>query len=112
MKAASPGEAYLLKKKAEALRNGEVNAETRRVIASIERKLDSECDGTVRLRVLKGEATERGEVLAKLACLVARDRYDDFLGVTERLAVKNAKEGFELELTGPWPPYNFAAGEL
>ena len=39
--------------------------------------------------------------------LVADASADAFTAVVEALHVELAHEGFELELTGPWPPYNF-----
>lgn len=105
---ASPGQSYLLRKKIDALRKDEARAETKRVAALIERELAALCDGATRLRVLKDEATEHGELVAKLAFLVARARFDEFRAVAERLAQEHAPAGFQLELTGPWPTYNFA----
>ena len=108
---ASPGQAYLLRKKIDSLREAEARAETRRVAAAIEQELAGAAEAaSVRLRVLKDEGGEQGDVAAKLAFLVERDRFDRFRAAAERLAQKYESAGFKLELTGPWPPYNFAAG--
>jgi hypothetical protein len=106
---ASPGQAYLMRKKIDAMRADEAREETRRVTAEIERELLRVTEGAARLKVLKDEATEYGEVAAKLAFLVERGRYEEFHIVAETLADQHAGAGFKLELTGPWPAYNFAA---
>jgi hypothetical protein len=106
--AASPGQAYLLRKKIDALRASEARAETRRVASAIERTLAAGSDGVARLRVMKDEAGARGEVAAKFAFLVARPRFAEFRAAAEQFARAHAASGFQLELTGPWPAYNFA----
>jgi len=108
---ATPGQSYLLQKKIEALRADEVRAEVRRTSNEIERELARAGAGAARLRVLKDEASEHGDAVAKFAFLVARTRFDDFRAAAERLAEAHAPAGYKLELTGPWPAYNFAGGE-
>ncbi|MDT5122291.1 MAG: hypothetical protein QOC96_1773 [Acidobacteriota bacterium] len=104
---ASPGQAYLLRKKIEALRADEARVEMKRVAAEIEGHLASLSDGAARLRVLKDEASEHGSVVAKFAFLVEREHYEEFRAAAERLADEHATAGYRLELTGPWPAYNF-----
>jgi hypothetical protein len=104
---ASPGQSYLIRKKMDAMRTDEARASVKRVAAEIEKELASLSDGSVRLRVLKDEGGEHGDLVAKLAFLVARTRFDEFRAAAERLALGAASAGFQLELTGPWPAYNF-----
>ncbi len=116
--AAPPGQSYLMRKKIEALRADEARGEVKRAAANIESELASTSEGATRLqRIVKmdtaaagveGEVT-RGELIAKLAFLVARTRFGEFHAAAERLAARYAAPGFRLELTGPWPAYNFAA---
>jgi hypothetical protein len=103
----TPGQAYLLRKKIEGLRDEEARAETRRVAQEAERRLAEACDGAVRLRVLKDEAAERGELAARLAFLVRREGFEAFRAAAEQLAERYTPLGFHFELTGPWPAYNF-----
>lgn len=53
----------------------------------------------------------RGHVPSRLlldaAFLVDTDRVERFRAVTRRLTRDLKGKGFSLELTGPWPPYNF-----
>jgi hypothetical protein len=108
--AAAPGQAYLLRKKIDALRADEARAEVRRVAGEVETALSRAAAGAARLRVLKDEAGEHGDVAAKLAFLVERESFPAFRDAAEALAQKYERAGFRLELTGPWPAYNFAAG--
>lgn len=108
--AASPGQAYLLRKKIDALRADEARAETRRITSEIERELSAAAgEPGVVLRMLKDEANEHGELAARFAFLVRRAGFDDFRAAAERLAERHAAHGFRIELTGPWPAYNFVA---
>ncbi|MFP5261210.1 MAG: GvpL/GvpF family gas vesicle protein [Blastocatellia bacterium] len=105
---APPGRAYLMRKKIEAMRADEARAEIRRVTAEVEAELSRISDGAVRLRVMKDEADECGEVAARLTFLVERTRFKEFRAAAEALADRHEAAGFKLELTGPWPAYNFA----
>ncbi|MBV9957260.1 MAG: GvpL/GvpF family gas vesicle protein [Acidobacteria bacterium] len=106
---ASAGQAYLLRKKVDAQRADEARAEVRRVAGELERKLSAESDGVVRLRLRQAETAEHGDLAAKLAFLVEREGFKDFRAAAEELAAHYASAGFRLELTGPWPAYNFVA---
>jgi hypothetical protein len=106
-----PGQSYLLRKKIDGVRAAEAAAHTRHVIRRIESDLKAASEGAVRLRVTKAEIAEQAGVAAKLAFLVPRQGFDAFISAAELLAAEYAELGFRLELTGPWPPYNFAAGE-
>jgi hypothetical protein len=106
----SPGQSYLMRKKIDSMREAEARAETKRVAAAIEQELlSAAASASARLRVLKDEGGEQGEVAAKLAFLVQRERFSEFRATAERLAQEYEGAGFRLELTGPWPAYNFAA---
>jgi hypothetical protein len=104
---ASPGQSYLMQKKIDALRVGESRAALNRIIEQTEKKLSDESDDAKRLRVLKVEATEHGELKAKFAFLVKRSAFEEFRDAAERLAQEHQNAGVRLELTGPWPAYNF-----
>jgi hypothetical protein len=109
--ASTPGQAYLLRKKVEALRDEEARAETRRVAREVEETLAAACDGAARLRVLKDEAGEQGELAARLAFLIPSEGFDAFRAAAERLADRYTPLGFRVELIGPWPPYPVASAE-
>lgn len=105
--AASPGQSYLMQKKIEALRIDEARSALNRIIDNIEKALTDHADDAKRLRILKVEATEHGELKGKFAFLVKRAAFEEFRAAAERLAEEYLATGVRLELTGPWPTYNF-----
>ena len=52
-----------------------------------------------------------GEMLLNGAYLVDTDRVDDLRALAASSRTATASSVCELDLTGPWPPYNFASGE-
>lgn len=104
---AQPGQAYLVRKKIEAMRADEARAEIRRTVERIEQELQTKSDGAARLRILKDDASAQGELVGKLAFLVERAHFDEFRRAAERVAREHEGAGIRLELTGPWPAYNF-----
>ena len=104
---ASPGQAYLLQKKVEGLRTDEARVELGRIVEDVEAKLSAKAKDATRLRMLKVETTESGDLKAKFAFLIERSKFDDFRDEAESIAHGINKAGIRLELTGPWPVYNF-----
>jgi hypothetical protein len=90
------------------MKSDEARAETKRVIAEVESRLAAASEQASRLRVIKGEAGEAGETVAKLAYLVSRERFDLFREAAEALAREHGTR-FRLEMTGPWPAYAFSS---
>jgi gas vesicle protein GvpL/GvpF len=105
---ASPGQSYLMQKKIDALRVDEVRVVLNRIVEEIEKALSEQADDAKRLRILKVEATEHGELKAKFAFLVKRAGFEEFRAAAERQAEENLSAGVRLEMTGPWPAYNFS----
>jgi hypothetical protein len=105
---ASAGQSYLLQKKIEALKADEAKVEIARAAAQIETRLSNESEAATRLRILKVETTEHGELKAKFAFLVLKSRFENFRNGAEELARELDQAGIRIELTGPWPAYNFA----
>lgn len=107
---APPGQSYLMQKKIDSLRVDEARAAVNRIVDQIENKLKEQSDDGRRLRILKVETTEHGELKAKFAFLVKRSGFEEFRDAAERLAQEQQAAGIRLELTGPWPVYNFVTG--
>jgi len=107
---APPGQSYLMQKKIEALKVDEARAAVNRIVDQIEQTLKTRADDARRLRILKVETTEHGELKAKFAFLVKRAAFEEFRDAAEQLAQEHQPAGIRLELTGPWPVYNFCAG--
>ena len=104
---APPGQSYLMQKKIETLKVDEARAALNRIVDQIEEKLKTQTDEARRLRILKVETTEHGELKAKFAFLVQRSDFEEFRDAAEQLAREHQAAGIRLELTGPWPVYNF-----
>ena len=104
---ASPGQSYLMQKKIDALKVDEARSVISNIVDQIEESLKQQSDDARRLRILKVETTEHGELKAKFAFLVNRKSFEEFREAAERLAQDNQAAGIRLELTGPWPVYNF-----
>ncbi len=107
---ASPGQSYLMQKKIETLKVDEARTAINRLVDQIEAQLKEQADDARRLRILKVETTEHGELKAKFAFLIKRTGFDGFRDAAERLAQEHQTAGVRLELTGPWPVYNFVTG--
>jgi hypothetical protein len=51
-----------------------------------------------------------GEMLLNAAYLVERERTDELRRLVDELEAHHRELGVTIELTGPWPPYNFVPG--
>lgn len=51
-----------------------------------------------------------GEMVLNAAYLVEKDRVDELRSLASELEAEHARYGARVELTGPWPPYNFVPG--
>jgi hypothetical protein len=103
----SPGQAYLLRKKIETLRDTEAREEKQRIVSEVLDRLGRLCAASGRLRQMTNESSEQGELAARLVFLVGREEFAAFRAAAERAAEDYAQLGFRFELTGPWPAYNF-----
>ncbi|HJY31003.1 MAG TPA: GvpL/GvpF family gas vesicle protein [Pyrinomonadaceae bacterium] len=104
---APPGQSYLMQKKIETLKVDESRVAVNRIVDQVEEKLKTQSDEARRLRILNVETTEHGELKAKFAFLVQRSDFEEFRDAAEQLAREHQAAGIRLELTGPWPVYNF-----
>jgi hypothetical protein len=64
-----------------------------------------------RFNPLRPSTGEGRDMLLNAAYLVAVDAEQPFRAAVAELEQRHAADGVTLELTGPWPPYNFAAAE-
>ncbi|WP_224249742.1 GvpL/GvpF family gas vesicle protein [Hyalangium gracile] len=109
---ASPGQAYVLRKKREArlaelcqLRRDEVSDEVLDV-------LEAQAADT-RMRPLLSEATSgRSEAMTlNVAILIDNTGASALIAAAQELASLFGDEGFIFDPTGPWPPYSFCSDE-
>lgn len=110
--AASPGQAFVLRKKRDA-HLAQLVAE--RIDAVTDELLDSLAGLSVdtRLRALLSEATtgRKEAMVLNVALLVAAPRQAELNLLVADLAARFGGEGFLIDLTGPWPPYSFSDDE-
>jgi hypothetical protein len=108
---AEGGRAYLEMRRLEQLVTEELMRFKGEVAGDLHDRLLAAADDGVQLNLQRPEVTGRDEeMLFNGAYLVAdRSRFERALG---ELADGYRDSGVELELTGPWPPYNFVPVEL
>jgi hypothetical protein len=110
IKRSSVGKAYFLKKKKEAIvqeaLNEKINECGRKSFESLR---DLSCEARV-TKLLPKEVTERkDDMVLNAAFLVDKAGTDDFLNMTRTLKTHYEGNGFLIDCTGPWPPYNFCS---
>lgn len=103
--AATPGKAFLLRKKLEE--------EKKRASREAEQHLVAEIEGEIlaRLRAqIVSESRERRDgAFPQINVLLNRDEEALVMGLRDTLATRYEPEGVALAVTGPWPPYTFVA---
>ncbi|QYN38094.1 GvpL/GvpF family gas vesicle protein [Pseudonocardia sp. DSM 110487] len=108
--AAGAGTAYLMRRKAQLSADVETERRAVGVAEHIHATLAGVATAARRHRPQDPRLSGRCEwMLLNGAYLVDDDRTDDFADVVA--AQDGAHRGIRLELTGPWPPYSFAATE-
>jgi hypothetical protein len=105
---ASPGRAYLLRKKKAELLARELESIHAALAKAIVDALLPLSEQHVLNRLIPSEGSgEDVRMLVNGAFLVGSDRVGAFLRVTENLAGRYRETGVTLDVTGPWPPYDF-----
>jgi hypothetical protein len=104
---AASGKAFLLRKK--------LDEEKKRASREAESSLVAEVEGEV-VRRLACEAIaesreRRGGAFPQINLLINRDEEPALQALRDEMLTRYESEGVVLALTGPWPPYSFAAME-
>jgi hypothetical protein len=106
------GAAYLARRRQERQAREEVRSVAAQLVDDVDGALRACAIDAVRLpsqnRELSGHA---GEMLLNGAYLVDASGIDRLRALVGELQERHAAAGARLELTGPWPPYNFVSGE-
>jgi hypothetical protein len=105
--AGSTGTAFLLRKKKQQDAARDVVVRGRERAAKVFDELSARAADARRRAPPAGTAGQR--VLLEAAFLVPRGKIRPFQGAAKKAAAALAKDGYQLTLTGPWPPYNFVA---
>jgi hypothetical protein len=108
IKRSSEGRAYFLKKKKETMVQEALDEKISECgRKSFESLKDLSCEARV-TRLLPKEVTEReDDMVLNAAFLVDKAGTDDFLDMARILKTRYEGNGFLIDCTGPWPPYNF-----
>jgi hypothetical protein len=105
------GGAYMLRRRFER----DVRALGHSIVAEladhVHARLEAEALDSVTLRPQNRDLSRHeGEMVLNAAYLVDADRVDELRRLAEALEREHAALGARIELTGPWPPYNFVPG--
>jgi hypothetical protein len=100
----APGRAYLLARQVETVRRRELLALDGQAVAALD-ALRSGADATFAESLEAGSANG---LLARLSILVPREAESIWLSIAEGYLQHWRPLGYELRLTGPWPPYRFS----
>jgi hypothetical protein len=103
----SKGQAYLLEKQADRMRVSEVKIRLKQTVEEIEASLRPASKDVKRIPAGESELKQAPGLTAKLVYLVRKPKVDEFKKEAKKAAARYGSSGFRLELTGPWPPYNF-----
>jgi Gas vesicle synthesis protein GvpL/GvpF len=105
------GAAYLKQRRREQERTRELTIRGAEIADEAHRRLAAVAAEAVSNRPQPRELTGRSEIMLLNGAYLVRDGEDRFRTEVERLAAEHAGLGVEYELTGPWPPHNFAEPE-
>jgi hypothetical protein len=102
---ASPGQAYLLRRKLTDVRKYEVRAVVTRVADEIYQTLSAHATEAARDALPQQEGHNYATLNA--AFLIDRTQYDAFRVALTALVERYQPSGFRFDFTGPWPAYHF-----
>jgi hypothetical protein len=104
----SSGTSFLLRKKAEKESVRDLTAGLRAEVDRVYEELAGRSSEARRRPPEPGEVGAR--LLLDAAFLLPAGEGEDFAAAVQRLAERLAERACEVNLTGPWPPYNFLGG--
>jgi len=107
--AATPGQRYLIERKAEEQRGAELRRLSAEAASDSFAALAAHADAAVRdaLPAARTRESQTGAAILDAAFLVQRDRGAGFRAAVAELARTVEPKGLRVALSGPWPPYHF-----
>ena len=106
--AESPGRAFMLRKKQQTVEGREAQRVAGEVREAVFRGLAASAVKARRDPVVAPSQPSAVRLELRAACLVEETGAAGLNHAVRRLSIEYAPLGFELELTGPWPPFTFA----
>ena len=108
--ASSPGKAFLLKRKKTELIDNEMDRLCKVSGQACYDELKKLSETTRLNNLLPKEFTDREDtMILNAAFLISRERTIEFISSVRMLKNKYSGSGFEIESTGPWPPFSFVS---
>lgn len=108
IKESTPGRAFILKRKRAELVTNEVERVIRGAGQHCFDSLERYSGQTHLCNLLPRELTERNDdMILNATYFVKEESVPEFLKTADNLLDEYKKIGFELEVTGPWPPFTF-----
>jgi hypothetical protein len=105
------GGAYMLRRRLERALRESADALAAEVSQRVHARLqDWAIDATTRPPQNRELSGHSGEMVLNAAYLVERERSDELRNLVSELEGHHRELGVQIELTGPWPPYNFVPG--
>jgi hypothetical protein len=105
------GAAYLQRRRLEQERSHDLAARCAELTEETHGRLSAVAVAAVANRPQPRELTGRAEAMLLNGAYLVPEGDDRLRREVERLAAEHAELGLEYELTGPWPPHNFAGEE-
>jgi hypothetical protein len=105
---APPGRRYLLLKKRDAMRAEELRAISRRLAHQLLERLEAAAERAHVVPLAGGSPGAARALALHAAFLVPEEGFAGFQRAVGEAAHELGAVGFEVEFTGPWPPYHFA----
>ena len=109
---ARAGHAFFARRKADHAVRDEARAMAETAAEEVHARLQQEAAATTLLPPQHPELSHRsGQMVLNGAYLVHRSQAAEFAGIARELHERHRGIGLELELGGPWAPYNFVTGD-
>ena len=106
------GSSYMLRRRSERAARESAATIARSVADDVHGRLaDWAIDATSSRPQNRDLSGHTGEMVLNAAYLVQRSRTDELRGLVAELEDRHRALGVTIELTGPWPPYNFIPGD-
>jgi hypothetical protein len=106
------GAAYLARRRHEREAREAARALAAQIVGEVDGSLQAHAIDAVRLPAQNRELSgHTGDMVLNAAYLVDAEAVGELRGCIAELQERHGEVGARLELTGPWPPYNFVTGE-
>jgi hypothetical protein len=107
LESAAPGRRFLLEKRMETVRTEELRTVARRVAHQSYGILQEAAERATTVPIPPASGESARALVLHAAFLVTKAGFADFQQAVGRVAHEFGGVGFEVEFTGPWPPYHF-----